>query len=132
MMNNPYQAYNNTSVMTATPGELTLMLYNGAIRFVKQAKLAVADRNIEQTNYYTQKAQDILVELMSTLKMEYDVSGNLYQLYDFMNRHLLQANIKKSEQHFQEVIELLEDLRNTWAEAIKLSRSGQHAVGING
>ena len=132
MINNPYQAYNNTSVMTATPGELTLMLYNGAIRFAKQAKMAVAERNIEQINYYSQKVQAILVELMSTLKMEYDVSQNLYQLYDFMYRHLLQANIKKSEPMFQEVIDLLEDLRNTWSEAIKIARGTQQAAGFNG
>ncbi|MGB8956628.1 MAG: flagellar export chaperone FliS [Tumebacillaceae bacterium] len=131
MINNPYQAYNNTSVMTATPGELTLMLYNGAIRFAKQAKQEIAEHNIEQINYYCQKAQAILVELMSTLKMEYDIAKELHRLYDFMYRHLLQANIKKSEPMIQEVIELLEDLRNTWSEAIKIARTGQQAVGMD-
>ena len=67
---------------------------------------------------------------MSTLKMEYEISNNLNALYDFMYRHLIQANFKKDAKMITEVIDLLEDLRNAWAEALKVTR-GQ-AVGMNG
>ena len=130
MINNPYQAYNNTSVMTAAPAELTLMLYNGAIRFTKLAKSAMDEKKIEEVNTFIQKTQNILNELMSTLKMEYSISSNLLSLYDFMYRHLIQANIKKDKKMLQEVIELLEDLRDTWSEAMKAVRT-QSVSGAN-
>jgi len=131
MVNNPYQTYSNTQAMTSTPGELTLMLYNGALRFLKQAKTAVEEKNIEQSNNYLQKSQNIIVELMTTLNMDYEVSHNLYALYDFMRNHLIEANIKKDPKKVQDVIELMEDLRNTWVEVIKLVRA-EKAVGANG
>jgi len=131
MVNNPYQTYSNTQAMTATPGELTLMLYNGAIRFLKQAKSAIEEKQIEQGNNFLLKSQNIIIELMTTLDMSYEVSQNLWDLYDFMRRHLVEANLKKDPRRVQDVIELLEDLRNTWAEAIKLVRA-EKAVGANG
>lgn len=131
MAYNPYQSYSNTQAMTANPGELTLMLYNGAIRFLKQAVAAIEEKNIQMSNNYMQKTQNIIIELMTTLNMDYEVSHNLWALYDFMRAHLIEANIHKDAGKVQEVIELLEDLRNTWAEAIKLART-EKAVGANG
>ena len=118
MINNPYQSYNNAQVMTATPGELTLMLYNGCIRFLKQAKAAMEQKQVQETNTNITRAQNIITELMSTLRMEYEISKNLMELYQFMQRHLLMASLKK----VQDIIELMEDLRNTWQEAVKLAR----------
>lgn len=130
MINNPYQAYNNASVLTASPGELTLMLYNGAIRFAKQAKMAMEQHNIPETNQYIQKAQSIVFEFMATLNMEYEVSANMMALYRFINEHLLKANIRKDANLLQEAIELLETMRDTWNEALKLTRT-QKAAGSN-
>jgi flagellar protein FliS len=131
MVNNPYQSYSNTQAMTATPGELTLMLYNGAVRFLKMAKAAIEEKQIEASNNNLQKVQNIIVELMTTLNMDFEVSQNLWTLYDFMRNHLIEANLKKDPQLVQDVIELMEDLRNTWAEAVKLART-EKAVGANG
>jgi flagellar secretion chaperone FliS len=130
MMNNPYQTYNNTSVMTSSPGELTLMLYNGAIKFLKLAKAAIEGGNIQVTHQNMRRGQDILHELMATLNPDYEIAKNLMDLYEFMNRHLLQAQLKKSPEMVQEVIALLEDLRNTWSEAVKLAKM-QNPIGAN-
>ncbi|KEO84074.1 flagellar export chaperone FliS [Tumebacillus flagellatus] len=125
MMKNPYQSYSNTQAMTATPGELTLMLFNGAIRFLKQASIGLEDKDYETVNTNLLKAQNILLELMSTLKMEYEVAQGLMPLYQFMYEQLVQANIKKNQTPIQDVIGLLEELRDTWNEAIKLARVQQ-------
>lgn len=132
MMNNPYQKYSNAQAMTAAPGELTLMLYNGAIRFLKQALTAMEQKQIEQTNKYLLKAQDIVSELMATLNMDYPISKNMMALYDFMNHSLIQANLSKESKPVHDVIGLLEDLRDTWSEVLKLNRAqqSQAAVGM--
>ena len=130
MKNNPYQSYNNAQVMTATPGELTLLLYNGAIRFMKLALQAMEDKKVEQSHKNLIKTQDIIYELMSTLKMEYEISANLMALYEFMNSQLVQANVKKETKPVQDVLDLMTDLRDTWVEAIKRARlegAGAHA-----
>jgi len=128
---NPYQSYNNASVMTASPGELTLMLYNGAIRFLKQAKTAIEQEDASQAHHFMTKGQDIIRELMATLKPEYEIGANLFNLYEFMLRHLLQATLKKDPAMVQDVIELCEELRNTWGEALKLTRTQNPAVVAN-
>jgi flagellar protein FliS len=129
MINNPYQQYGNTQVMTATPAELTLMLYNGCIRFLKQAKQAMEQQQIEATNNYLLRAQNIINEFIVTLKMEYEISKNLYSLYDFMRFHLVQANIKKDPKKVQEVIDLVEELRDAWQEAMKIARATKSEAG---
>lgn len=130
MKPNTYQqAYSNQQVVTAPPGELTLMLYNGAIKFLRQGKIGLEkkDYNIANTNIL--KTQNIIKELMCTLKMEYAISKNLMELYDFMNNHLVQANIKKDVQAAEDVLGLLEELRDTWVTVIKTARQQQAAAG---
>ncbi|MGZ4107493.1 MAG: flagellar export chaperone FliS [Tumebacillaceae bacterium] len=129
MINNPYQQYSNTQAMTATPGELTLMLYNGAIRFMKQAITNMEEKKIAETHNYLLRTQDIYSELLSGLDMKNEISHQLAPLYDFMKRQLIDANFKKDVQMVREVLELTEGLRDTWAQAIKLARGGQQASG---
>ncbi|MDW7674420.1 MAG: flagellar export chaperone FliS [Bacillota bacterium] len=121
-LNNPYQQYQQNNVYTATPGELTLMLYNGAIKFLKQAKVAIEEKNIEEANNKICRVQDILAELMSSLNMDIEISNNLYALYDFMNNRLIEANIKKESKMIDEVEGMLVELRDTWKEVIKINR----------
>lgn len=131
-MNNPYQKYQENSVLTARPEELTLMLYNGAIKFLKQALISLEANDIQKTHNNIIRAQDILTELLSSLDMEYEVSNNLYALYDFMYYWLVQANIQKDEEGINKinnVINLLEDLRDTWAEAMKIAKKSQQMSG---
>lgn len=121
-MNNPYQQYTQNKVFTATPGELTLMLYDGIIKFSKRAKVAIEQKNIQDANEALLRSQNIIRELMITLKTEYEVAKQLEKLYDFMLNNLIEANLKKDAKYVDEVIELAQDLHDTWKEAIKLER----------
>jgi len=119
---NPYQQYQQQSVMTATPGELTLMLYNGCIKFIKQAKMAIENKEIEKAGSVILRAQDIVQELMITLNTDYEISDNLYALYDYMYRRLIDANISKDIAPLDETLDLMTDLRDTWTQVIKINR----------
>ncbi|MCM3029675.1 flagellar export chaperone FliS [Niallia sp. MER 6] len=129
---NPYQAYRQNSVTTASPGDLTLMLYNGCLKFILQAKNAIELKKIEDKNINIQKAQKIIQELMVTLNMEFPVSQSLMPLYDYMNRRLVEANIKNDIVILNEVEEMVTEFRDTWKEAIKINRQKQHGSVDNG
>ncbi|MGM0792303.1 MAG: flagellar export chaperone FliS [Bacillota bacterium] len=122
---NPYQSYQQNSVTTASPGELTLMLYNGCLKFINQAKKAIADKNIEMKNTNIQKAQNIIRELMVTLNMDQEVSQNMMSLYDYMNRQLIEANLKSDAAILDEVEGLVTEFRDTWKEVIQVNRQKQ-------
>ena len=124
-MNNPYAKYKEQSVTTATPEELTLMLYNGCIKFINLAEVYIEEKDYEKSNLNIQKAQDIIQELNITLNMDYEISQNLRQLYTFINEKLLDANIKKDKQALFDAKEIVSDLRDTWKEAMALSRKGK-------
>ncbi|OXS58502.1 flagellar protein FliS [Bacillus sp. V-88] len=126
-INNPYAAYQNNSVNTASPGELTLMLYNGSLKFIHIAKKAIEEKNIELKNTNIQKTQAIVNELMVTLNTDLEVSQNLMSLYDYINRRLTEANIKNDVAILDEVEGLITDFRDTWKEVIQLNRQKQHA-----
>lgn len=128
-VNNPYQSYQQNSVTTASPGELTLMLYNGCIKFIRLAKKAIIEKNIEEKNTNLIKAQKIIQELMVTLNMDVPVSKNLMSLYDYLNRRLIEANLKNDPAILDEVEEFVADFRDTWKEVIQLNRQKQYAEG---
>lgn len=124
-VNNPYQTYQNQSVATANPGELTLMLYNGCLKFIRMAKLAIEQKSIAQSHENIIKAQNIIQELAATLNPVYEISGQLAQLYDYIERRLVEANIRKDTGILNEVEELVTELRNTWSQAMKLAKKGE-------
>jgi flagellar secretion chaperone FliS len=126
-VNNPYQTYQNNSVTTASPGELTLMLYNGCLKFIGLAKKGIQDNDIELKNVNIQKAQNIVSELMVTLNMDMDVSKNMMSLYDFINRRLIEGNIKNNLEAIEEAEGLIVEFRDTWKQLIQLNRQKQHA-----
>ncbi|MCM3092529.1 MULTISPECIES: flagellar export chaperone FliS [unclassified Cytobacillus] len=128
-VNNPYQSYQQNSVNTASPGELTLMLYNGCLKFIHQAKKAIEEKNIEMKNTNIQKAQSIIQELMVTLNMDMEVSKNMMSLYDFMNRRLMEANIRNDASILAEVEGLVTEFRDTWKEVIQVNRQKQFSQG---
>lgn len=128
-VSNPYQSYQQNSVNTASPGELTLMLYNGCLKFIHQAKKAIMDKNIEAKNTNIQKAQNIIQELMVTLNMDVEVSQNMMSLYDYMNRRLMEANIKNDTGILDEVEGLVTEFRDTWKEVIQVNRQKQFSQG---
>jgi len=127
MVTNPYQMYQQQSVMTASQEDLLIMLYNGCIRFIKQGMQAIDDKDVPRAHTNIVKAQDIIVEFISTLDMRYDVAKSLMPLYDYIYRRLVEANVGKDTGILKEVLGLVTELRDTWVEAAKLVRQ-QRAV----
>ena len=121
-----FNAYKQNSITTASPGELTLMLYNGCLKFLMKAKKAIGDKDIQEKNTNIQKAQAIIVELMSTLKMEEDLSKQMLPLYEYMNRRLVEANIQSDIAIIEEVEGLVTEFRDTWKEVLKITRQQQY------
>lgn len=123
---NAYNAYKQNSVTTASPGELTLMLYNGCIKFIHQAKKAIEVKDISNRNKYVQKAQAILNELMATLNMDIPISKEMFNLYDYMYYQLTQANINNDAAILDEVEGLVVEFRDTWKQVIQMNRQRQY------
>src|SRR5690606_9570928 len=128
-MDNPYQAYRQNAVNTATPGELTLMLYDGCLKFIRLAREAINNNDIQAKNTNIQKAQNIITELMVTLDMKYEISKQMMPLYDFVRRKLIEANVKNSLQSLEEAETIVKEFRETWKEVIKITRQNQHGKG---
>jgi flagellar secretion chaperone FliS len=126
---NPYQAYQNNAISTASPGELTLMLYNGCLKFINLARKAIEEKNIEEKNINLQKAQKIINELMVTLNMEYEVAKNMMIMYDYIYRRLIEANIKNDIAILDEVEGFVTEFRDTWKQVIQLNRQRQYSQG---
>ncbi|MFC7321890.1 flagellar export chaperone FliS [Halobacillus campisalis] len=123
------QAYQNNSVVTASPGELTLMLYNGCIKFIRAGKKAMENKEIEQKNTVIQKAQAIIRELMVTMNQDYAVAEDVLPLYEYMNRRLIEANIQNDPAILDEVEGLVTEFRDTWKQVLLQSRKAQYGAG---
>lgn len=118
--NNKIDAYLELKIMNAKPEELTLMLYDGLVKFISQTK-NFNDQNLyERSNATNIRAQEILQELRSSLNLEIEISNSLESLYLFMIDHLVDANIHKSNETLDEVLEMAKDLRDTWKTAMNL------------
>ncbi len=109
-------AYQDNAVSTQSKGRLIVMLYDGAIKFMKLAIVEMEKKNYEAKGRYLNKAADIINELNAVLDMDAggEIASNLRGLYLFMNRHLSQANIKCDPQMVREVIKLMEELNQSW------------------
>lgn len=128
-MNNAYATYKQNSVTQSSPAELTLMLYNGALKFLKLAKKGIQENNIPLKNENIQKTQNIIQELMVTLNMDMEVSHNMMRMYDYMMRQLIQANVKNDLQLLDEVEGYLVEFRDTWKEVIQQTRQKNFQQG---
>ena len=125
-----YNAYLQQGAMTATPGELTLMLYDGCIRFLRKAQACHTEHDYQGFNVNIQKTQDILTELMTTLDFQYDVAYQLLSLYRFFHRETIEINIKKNADKIPQIIDLITDLRNTWQEVVRINRKYEYKAGV--
>ncbi len=99
------------------------MLYNGALRFIKQGIAAMEQEDIAGTNSALTRAQDIICELMTSLDLQYEVANNLLSLYDFVYRSLVLANLKKDVAVAKQCAALITELRDTWVEAVRMTRA---------
>ncbi len=119
---NPYlKQYKKTQIDTTPKEQILLMLYDGAVRFLHQAKEGFAEKNIEKIHNNLIKVQNIITEFETTLDIENggEFAQNLFALYEFMNRQLVRANMKKDEAALDIVIKHMTELRDTWREAVK-------------
>ena len=120
---NPYQQYQRQSVMTMTQGEMLTKLYEEVIKQMSGAKICLTEKDLSGVNNALQKAQRILFYLKSTLDFKYEISGNLDALYDFFIERTVQANLKKDAAMLDEIIPMIEDLRDTFVQADRNARS---------
>jgi len=121
---NVYEQYKEIEIKTASPGKLIVIMYDGAIRFLKLAKEAIDEKNIEKAHNNIVKAQDIIMELLLSLNMEAgEIAVKLQSLYIFMNKLLMEANIKKEKEPIDRVLKMLTELREVWNEVAKKSEN---------
>ena len=113
-----YAQYNNSKVLTSSPAELTLMLYEGAIKFCNIAIMAIEKKDIEKSHINIVKVENIINYLQSTLDTKYPVSEDYDRIYTYLQQRLAQANIRKDPEILEEVCEHLRSVRDTWKEVM--------------
>ena len=117
-----YAQYNNSKVLTASPAELTLMLYDGAIKFCNLAINAVEEGQREMANTNIKKVEAIIAEFRATLNFKYPVAKDFDNVYEYLGRRLLEANLHKDKEILEEVLSHLRVMRETWTEVMKQSK----------
>ncbi|MCT8140158.1 flagellar export chaperone FliS [Anaerobacillus sp. CMMVII] len=127
---NPYAtAYKNNTTATASPGELTLMLYNGCLKFIKQTRMAIEKGDIQAKNTNIIKAQNIIRELMVTLKTDNEIGKEMMRMYDFILGRLIDANTKSDLVALAEAEQFVVEFRDTWKQVVQLDRQKRHGQG---
>lgn len=125
----PYQNYQQNAIMSAGPEELTTMLYNRLVKDLKLAQGAAEKKNIQLAHNSITHAQEIIVHLMNTLDTGFEVGQNLNLMYDYMNRRLLEANLKKDKEILREITGYAEEIRDVWVQAMKQVKTGVSVGG---
>ena len=120
---NAAKLYQNNSIQTASPAKLTLMLYDGAIKFCNIAKDAFEENNIEKINTNVIKAEKIINELRASLDMKYEVSQDFDRMYDYIYRNLVEANVYKDPESLEEALVQIRGMRETWVEVMRLNNA---------
>lgn len=119
-----HRQYQMMQAHTADPGELIVMLYQGAIKFLSRASAALQAGNLEEAHNNIISAQDIIAELMGSLDANAgDIASNLFRLYDYMYYRLVEANLHKDPQTLGEVLRLLKELLPAWQYAAGQTRA---------
>lgn len=117
-----YTQYNNSKILTASPAELTLMLYDGAIKFCNVAILAVEQKDIEKAHNNIIRTQRIVDYFRQTLDMKYPVSKDFDRVYSYLSQRLVEANVKKDKEILEEVNQHLHSMRDTWREVMQKNK----------
>lgn len=121
-MNNVANAYQNSSIQTASPAELTLMLYEGAIKFCNIALIALEKKDYSKVNTNLKKAQRIIMEFRVTLDHKYPVWEDFERVYDYIYRQLIEGNIKKDPAIIEDALRYIREMRDTWKEVMRLNK----------
>lgn len=128
MTNNKQDIYLTNTIMQASKEELTLMLYNGAIKFCNKAIAAINEKNFNDAHINIVRVEDIILEFQATLNPDYEVSQNFDIMYDYMQRRLIEANVKKDVFILEEVNSLLREFRDTWKEAMQIAKGKKEPI----
>ena len=124
---NAYAKYNNNKVLTASPAELTLMLYDGAIKFCNIAIMGVEQNDIQKAHTNIRKVERIIEEFRSTLDRKYAVAEDFDRVYVYLLGRLFEANVKKDKEILEEVNTHLRSMRDTWKEVMRLNKEKHRA-----
>ncbi|MCC0674211.1 flagellar export chaperone FliS [Clostridioides sp. ES-S-0145-01] len=120
---NPYNYYKQNSVFMASKEQLLLMLVDGAVKYTKIARLSIVDKNMQRAHKELVRVQDIFTELMVTLDQNAGQwAKDMYRVYDFVRYELSRANIRKDVQIIDNVLPVIEQIKDTWHEADKKSK----------
>lgn len=122
MIFNAAQAYQNNSVKTASPGDLTLMLYDGAIKFCNIALEAIDKKDINKAHTNIKKAENIIIELRETLNHNYPIWEDFDRIYEYIYRLLVEANMRKDKEALNLAMTRIREMRDTWKEVMKVSK----------
>ena len=124
-MNTPagYQQYEKSKILTASPAELTLMLYEGAIKFANIAVMAIEKGDVEKAHNNIRKVERIIEEFQVTLNHKYPVAKDFDEVYKYLQQRLLEANIKKGKVIMEEVLRHLRTMRDTWKDVMRLAKT---------
>ncbi|MBO4376479.1 MAG: flagellar export chaperone FliS [Lachnospiraceae bacterium] len=123
---NAYAQYNNSKVLTASPGELTLMLYDGAIKFCNIAIAAIGQDDIQGAHNNIVKAERIVDYLRTTLDMRFEVAQDFERVYIYLQRRLVEANMHKDIVIIEEVRSHISSMRDTWKEVMAINKNKNH------
>lgn len=121
LKNNGYAAYANQKIMTASKGELTLLLYDGAIKFCNIAITAIKENDVQKAHINIVKVEKIIEEFQSTLDHKYPTAKDFDNVYTYLHQQLVQANIQKNAEILEEVLGHLRTMRDTWKEVMRLN-----------
>lgn len=121
---NAYAQYSNNKVLTASPAELVLMLYDGAIKFCNIALVAIDAKDIPKAHTNIIKAQKIIDHLRITLDMSYPVAQDFDNIYAYVAKRLVEANVSKDKEILEEVCTHLRSVRDTWKEVMRINHVG--------
>lgn len=119
---NGYTQYNNSKILTASPAELTLMLYEGAIKFSNIAIVAIEQKDIQKAHVNIVKTEKIIDHFRATLDMKYPVAKDFDRVYEYLQRRLFEANMKKDKEIMEEVCGHIRSMRDTWKEVMRLNK----------
>lgn len=124
--------YSSNKLDTASPGDLTLMLYNGAIKYCNLAIDSLKKRDYAQCNDNIHKTKNIIVHFREQLNRKYEVAKDFDLIYDYIYWLLTQANIKKDMSLLQEALKRIREIRDTWTEVMKIAKkeSGSHTIEV--
>ena len=122
---NPYNVYKQNSVNMASSQQLLLMLLDGAVKYTKIARMAILNKDIPRAHKELVRVQDIFLELMITMDKNTSYMEDLYNLYDFIKNELAKANLRKDVNIIDEVLPLIEEIRDMWYEVDKKIKSGK-------